>query len=203
VKVSAFVGSPRKKGNSSLLAQQFLAGAKAAGAQTNQFFLAGHNINPCQGCYQNCMIKPGTICKVHRDDMDLLLEELISSDLVLFASPLYCASFTSIMGCFFERCLPLIEVEVIGEKGTPEGVRFIANPARGKKAVVALVQDLKNPAAGDLAFQVFEHTVGRTYMMNIVEKIHVTDVRDVGDIKGKTEALASIFEIGKGLSHEI
>ena len=89
---------------------------------------------------------------------------------------------------------------MIGLKGTKEGVRFIANPARGKRAVVALVQDLKDPAVGELAFKVFEHTVGRTYVMTIVEKIHVTDVRHVVDITHKTAELAAIFEAGKRLA---
>jgi hypothetical protein len=57
-----------------------------------------------------------------------------------------------------------------------------------------------DPVVGELAFKVFEHTVGRTYMMTIVEKIHVTDVRDVGDITHKTAELAAIFEAGKRLA---
>ena len=37
-------------------------------------------------------------------------------------------------------------------------------------------------------------------MMDIVEKIHVTDVRDLGDINRKTEILEKIFETGKKLA---
>jgi hypothetical protein len=33
-----------------------------------------------------------------------------------------------------------------------------------------------------------------------VEKLHVTDVRDVGDIKNKTEELKKVFASGKKLA---
>ncbi len=120
--------------------------------------------------------------------------------MILFASLLYCASYTAIMARFFERCLPCWEAEIVGELGTMDALRFINNPLKGKRAVIGMVQDLKDPSADDLAFKVFEHTVGKTYMMEIVDKIHVTDVRDVGDIKNKQEELKRIFELGKSLA---
>jgi hypothetical protein len=36
-------------------------------------------------------------------------------------------------------------------------------------------------------------------MMNIVQKIHITDVRDVGDISKKKEVLKKIFTLGRKL----
>ena len=68
---------------------------------------------------------------------------------------------------------------------------------KGKKAVIGLVQDLKDPVAGELAIKAYEHVIGGTFMMDIVEKIHVADVRDVGDIKKKTKQLEEIFALGK------
>lgn len=200
MKVTGFVGSPRKKGNSDILVDTFLNGASSAGADIRKYFLADCTINQCKGCFRNCSTKPGIACAVFRDDMDTLLADIVASDLVLFASPLYCASYSAIMARFFERCLPFWEIEIVGELGTVDAIRFINNPAKGKKAVIALVQDLKEPRAADLAFKVFESNVGRTYMMDIVEKIHVTDVRDIGDIKKKTKELEEIFATGKRLA---
>ncbi len=203
MKVSGFVGSPRKKGNSDILVDTFLAGAETSGAETEKFFLHDYNINQCSGCFRNCMVKPGTKCAVHRDDMDILINELISSDLVIFASPLYCGAYTAIMAKFFERCLPLWEVEIVGEMGTMDAIKFINNPAKGKKAVIALVQDFKDPKIGELAFKVFEHNVGGTFMMEIVEKIHITDVRDIGDMKKDNNRLDEIYNIGNRISRTI
>ncbi|MCX8043619.1 MAG: flavodoxin family protein [Desulfobacterota bacterium] len=199
MKVFAFVGSPRKRGNSDILADAFLEGAAAAGGQVEKFFLADLNINQCKGCFRNCMTKPGMQCAVYRDDMDMLLEKIASADLMLFVSPLYCATYSAIMARFFERCLPLWEVEIVGELGTMDALRFINNPAKGKKAVIALVQDLRDARAGELAFKAYEHNLGSTYMMEIVGRIHVTDVRDIGDIAKKKDRLDEIRALGKKL----
>ena len=200
MKVLGFVGSPRKKGNTAVLVDTFLEGATSSGAEVKKIFLAGHTINQCMGCYRNCILKPGYRCATFRDDMDTLLQEMVSSDLMLFASPYYCASYTAIMARFLERCLPLWEVEIVGEMGTMDAFKFINNHLKGKKAVTGLVQDYKDPSTAQLAVKAFEETLGKTYMMNIVEKIHVTDVRDIGDINNKTEVLEKIFATGKKLA---
>lgn len=200
MKVLGFVGSPRKKGNTAVLVDTFLDGAASSGAEVKKFFLAGHTINQCMGCYRNCILKPGYRCATFRDDMDTLLQEMVSSDLMLFASPYYCSSYTAIMARFLERCLPLWEVEIAGEMGTMDAFKFINNYLKGKKAVTGLVQDFKDPSTAQLAVKAFEETIGKTYMMDIVEKIHVTDVRDIGDINHKKEALEKIFALGKKLA---
>jgi multimeric flavodoxin WrbA len=138
MKVLGFVGSPRKKGNTDVLVDTFLDGASSGGAEVKKFFLANHTINQCMGCYRKCILKPGFRCGTFRDDMDLLLQEMVSSNLILFASPYYCASYTAIMAKFLERCLPLWEVEIAGEMGTMEAFKFINNHLKGKKAVIGL-----------------------------------------------------------------
>jgi multimeric flavodoxin WrbA len=201
--VLGLVGSPRKKGNTDIMVVTFLEGAASAGAATKKYFLADLTINQCRGCFRNCMLAPGVQCKIFRDDMDMLLPEMAASDIMLFASPLYCASYTAIMARFFERCLPLWEVEIVGELGTMDALRFINNPVKGKKAVIGMVQDLKDPRVAEIAFKAFESNIGKTYMMELVEKIHVTDVRDAGEIRNKQEELKKIFELGKHLAGSI
>jgi|GEM_PF-542466 len=201
MKVCGFVGSPRKQGNSDILVDKFLEGAAAAQAETRKFFLADLNINQCGGCYTGCMIKPGHRCATFRDDMDMIIDAIVDADLMIFASPLYCSCYSAIMAKFFERLLPLWHVEETGaEPGTPEAYRFLGNPAKGKKAVIALVQDFKNPAVGRLALEAFEHNVGKIYMMDIVEKLHVPDVRGRGDILKKPDVLQVAFDMGKKLA---
>jgi len=200
MKVLAFVGSPRKKGNTAILADTFLEGASSAGAEVKKIFLADYTINQCRGCFRKCILKPGFRCGTFRDDMDMILKEMVSSDLMLFASPYYCASYTAIMARFLERCLPLWEVEVVGELGTMNAFRFINTPLKGKKAVIGLVQDFKDPATAQLAIKAFRQNLCHTYMMDIIQKIHVTDVRDAGDIKKKADVLEKICALGKKLA---
>ena len=124
MKVLGFVGSPRKNGNTDILVDTFLDGASSAGAEVKKFFLTDHTINQCMGCYRKCILNPGFRCGTFRDDMDLLLEEMVSSDLILFASPFYCSSYTAIMAKFLERCLPLWDVEIAGLNKTRQFVCF-------------------------------------------------------------------------------
>ncbi len=135
--------------------------------------------------------------------MDIILEEMVSSDVMIFASPYYCGSYTAIMARFFERCLPLWSVEIAGELGTMKAFKPVGDPPlKGKKAVIGLVQDFKDPATAARGIEILEENIGKTYAMDIVEKIHITDVRDVGDICKKTEIIKNIFSIGKRLAKE-
>jgi multimeric flavodoxin WrbA len=52
VKITAFNGSPRaEKGNTNLVVEEFLRGAREAGADTENIFLARMNIKPCINCF--------------------------------------------------------------------------------------------------------------------------------------------------------
>ncbi|RMF94831.1 MAG: flavodoxin family protein [Candidatus Schekmanbacteria bacterium] len=202
MKVLGFCGSPRKGGNSDVMTDTFLKGAESVGAEIKKFFLAELDIRQCQGCFRNCMLGPENRCKIHRDDMDIIIPEMISADVMLFTSPLYCAIYSAIMARFLERCLPFWEVEITGEPGIPESYNILSNPVKGKKAVIGIVHDFKIPQVADLAFKAFEHNIAEIYMMNIVAKLHVTDVRDVGDINQKKEELDKIFETAKRIVAE-
>lgn len=200
MKVLGFVGSPRKKGNIDIIVDTFLDGAKSSGAQIKKYFLQDYKINQCMGCFRNCMLQPGYKCEIFRDDMDTIMSEMASSDLMVFASPLYCATFSAIMARFFERMLPFWEVKIVGEPGIPESYKFLGNPVKGKKAVIGIAHDFKDPSVADLAIKAFEHNVRDIYMMEIVDKIHVPDVRDPGDVKGKPQEMERIFALGKKLA---
>jgi len=54
VRVLILLGSPRKNGNSSGLAQAIQKGAATAGAAVENVYLNGLHIRPCQACY-TCM----------------------------------------------------------------------------------------------------------------------------------------------------
>ena len=82
MKVIGFVASPRKKGNTDTLVEKFMEGAQSRGAETEKIYLYDCNINACQGCYRNCWLNPND-CTQFSDDMDQLIEKMISADLLL------------------------------------------------------------------------------------------------------------------------
>jgi multimeric flavodoxin WrbA len=78
-------GSPRKRGNSSTLADRVAAGASEAGAAVESFDLHGMDIRPCDSC-DFCQ---GSGECVLNDDMQLLYPKLREADAIVIASPIY------------------------------------------------------------------------------------------------------------------
>jgi multimeric flavodoxin WrbA len=191
MKVTAFVASPRKKGNTNTLVDHFLDGAKSKGADTEKVYLYDCNINPCQGCYKNCWINPND-CTRWNDDMHQLISKMLSSDLILFASPVYMASYTSQLTAFFERCIPLMHVDL-------ENNVLVENRGKGKNVVLALLHDSPDLATADLPFKALEHVLRNTFQMNIAGKLQVTGVRNEGDIINKDESLKEAYQLAERL----
>ncbi len=108
MKITVFNGSPRKgKGNTHKITEAFLKGCEKAGAETETVFLASKKINHCQGCF-HCWTKTPGKC-IQKDEAEELLEKFMASDIVVFATPLYTDSVSSILKKFFERLLPIVK----------------------------------------------------------------------------------------------
>ena len=104
-KILVLLGSPRKKGNSAVLANQIIAGAESAGAATEKIFLHGKDISPCQACYacQRPDSKGGAI----DDEMQPISGKLIVAHGWVIASPIYWFSMSAQTKLFLDRCFAL------------------------------------------------------------------------------------------------
>jgi multimeric flavodoxin WrbA len=108
MKITAFNGSPRaERGNTHVIVEAFLAGAERAGAEVENFFLARKKIKPCTGCYACWMKTPGTCAQ--DDDMKELLSAFVSSDIAVFATPVYVDNVTGLMKNFLDRLIPIAD----------------------------------------------------------------------------------------------
>lgn len=85
-KVLVLSASPRKDGNSEMLCDQFMLGAKEAGNQAEKIFLRNKKINYCLEC-DGCK-RDGGNC-VSKDDMTEILEKMIEADVIVMATPVY------------------------------------------------------------------------------------------------------------------
>ena len=100
MKVLAVSSSPRLHGNSDLLCDQFLKGATEAGHSVKKIRLAEKSISPCAAC-DGC--QSDAVC-VKRDDMADILEDVISADVIILATPVYFYSMSAQMKIFIDRC---------------------------------------------------------------------------------------------------
>jgi multimeric flavodoxin WrbA len=102
VKVLAISASPRKEGNSDVLCDRFLEGAKESGHDTEKIWLGEKNISPCISCYGCTETKT---C-VKKDDMSEILPKLIDADIIVLATPVYFYCMDAQMKMMIDRCLP-------------------------------------------------------------------------------------------------
>ena len=101
-KIVILKGSPREKGNSATLAEQVAAGARAAGAQVESFYLHAMDIQACDACGM-CQGVAGLDCIVE-DDMQRLYPKLWETDAVVYASPVYWFTISAQLKLFMDRC---------------------------------------------------------------------------------------------------
>ena len=104
-KILVLLGSPRKKGNSTTLANQIVAGAESAGATVEKIFLHGKDISPCQACYA-CQQPDSKGCAID-DEMQPIYSKLIEADGWVIASPVYWFSMSAQTKLFLDRCFAL------------------------------------------------------------------------------------------------
>lgn len=99
-KVCIISSSFRKEGNSDLLCDAFMKGALEVGNEVEKFFLADYRIAYCSGC--STCFTTGRCSQ--RDDMDKLLEQMIISDVIVLATPVYFFSMSGQLKNFIDRC---------------------------------------------------------------------------------------------------
>ena len=104
-KVLGIAGSARRGGNTEVLLDRALAGAKEAGAVVEKTVLLDMDLNPCVcPTSEDCL--PEGICSV-MDDMQGLYPKLLECDLLFVASPLFFHSVSAQLKAMIDRCQAL------------------------------------------------------------------------------------------------
>lgn len=101
-KVLVISGSPRKGGNSDMLCNEFIKGAKESGNQVEKIFIADKKINYCTGC--------GVCNTTHKcvinDDMTDALDKMVNADVIVLATPVYFYTMNGQLKTFIDRTVP-------------------------------------------------------------------------------------------------
>jgi multimeric flavodoxin WrbA len=191
MKVLGFMASPRKGGNSDILLERFLEGARAAGAQTEKINIYDCSIQFCQGCHLKCWVNNDN-CPRWKDDMNMLHDKMIASDLIVFSSPVYMGAPPAKLMAFFERSIDQKTVNL-------ETLKVENNKLSGKKAVVLQVNFFNDLAYQKLPMQVYERILTEVFKMRLVGSLGVADVREPGDIMLKKKSLQEAYELGTAI----
>lgn len=99
-------GSPRKGGNSDMMAEAFINGAKTAGHMAVKYEAAFSKISGCRAC-DTCWSK-GVPCTLNDDFNNVFVPSLERADVLVFAMPLYFYGFPSSVQATLEKLYSLL-----------------------------------------------------------------------------------------------
>jgi multimeric flavodoxin WrbA len=99
MKAIAIVGSPRKKGNTEILASHTLKALEEEGLDTELVRLANSDIKPCTAC-DACQKEEQ--CTID-DDFWPIYNKMKAADVIIFSSPVYFSSATPNLKALMDR----------------------------------------------------------------------------------------------------
>jgi multimeric flavodoxin WrbA len=184
-KVLVAMGSPRKKGNSATLAKQVAAGAEAAGAEVESFYLHSLDIQPCTACGA-CREDTARDCVIE-DDMQALYQKLRRADALVIASPIYWFTVSAQTKAFMDRWYafgnPQEKYAPFSGKGIGIVLTYADNDPFASGAVNALrtFQDAFNYVGAEI--------VGMIYGC----------ASEAGEIENNRDLMENAYELGKRL----
>ena len=103
MKAIAINGSPRRGWNTELLLQQALSGAADAGAQAELIQLSDLSFSGCRSCFACKRAGAETGRCMWKDDLQPVLDEMLTADAVFMGSPIYLGNVSGMMYCLMER----------------------------------------------------------------------------------------------------
>ncbi len=166
--------SPREQGNSDILCDEFMRGAKESGHDVEKIRLADQAINYCTGC---CACISGAGSCAQNDDMNDIYKKILDADVIVLASPVYFRSFNGQMKTFIDRVCPIYSMI------TNKDFYFIISAAGGRVPVDSTLQ----------SFRVF---TGCLHAINEKGVIASTGLWDEGKVNGSS-AFKQAFDSGR------
>ncbi len=100
MKAIALLGSPRKEGNTDLLATEVLRACREQGCQVEKIYLDDLNIRPIGPMVDDFKQRRDDRAD---DDWPATAAKLMAADIVIWASPVYWQGVTAQMKCFVDR----------------------------------------------------------------------------------------------------
>ena len=178
-KVLILTGSPRKDGNSNALARAFAKGAEEAGCHVAFFDADKADIGACKAC--NACYKNGKAC-AFSEDFSTLAEMMETTDILVFATPLYWFGFSAQMKCVIDKFYSFC----VAEKVPPV-----------KETFLLATCEAPDPEDFDILTGNYEKMISYLKWSD-GGRILVNSVGPVGAIE-KTDALKEAEEMGRSL----
>ncbi|HPE15401.1 MAG TPA: flavodoxin family protein [Oscillospiraceae bacterium] len=194
MKVSGFVGSARKNGNTDILVQNVLAGVSRCGIETERIYLADCGIAACTGC-EGC--RTSFRC-VRKDGMQDIYDKLEESDGIVLGSPTYFYNMSSLTKAWLERlyCYDIFDDSdrsVWLSLGEVTGIKYAVTVA------VCEQDDAEDMGYTSPAMDKALQAVG----FRVVESVKALHLYKKGDCENQKEILEKAVSAGEKLGKTI
>lgn len=187
MKIVSILGSPRAEGNSAILAEIVCGVAEQHGAKVSRHYLNRLNYKGCQAC-SACKGKSDRC--ILQDDLREVLEDVIHSDVVLLASPVFWGEVTGQMKLFIDRTYSFLKPGF-----TERSDKHRLPP--GKKLVWIQVQGAENK---DQFGEIFHRYNVFFQQLNFFSETHLLracGVHAVGAVNERPDLIEQARTIGK------
>jgi len=192
--VLAFCASPRKGGNTDILIDEALKGAKSVGARTEKYYIHDLKMGYCIGC-RKCKDKILPTTCVVKDDLTPVYEKIREAHCLIIGYPIYTGRESGQLAVFLDRwdCL-----EGPGmERTLQPGKRAMVIGTWGFPKVDVCDQQMMRVIATLNLHQI--QTVEAISASGFEGLLHGLDENKKGIVLRNPEGLKEIFEAGKCL----
>lgn len=110
MKVMAFVGSPRRDGNTNKLVNAICKGAEESGHEVYIYNLSEMNIKDCVAC-DACQLGKVDFC-INDDKLTELLPEIAKADCLIVGTPIYMLHVSGVTKNFLDRLRPFLKPDL-------------------------------------------------------------------------------------------
>ncbi|MBU3959057.1 MAG: flavodoxin family protein [Candidatus Omnitrophica bacterium] len=179
-------GSPRIGGNTDVLLDKALEGARSSGAQTEKIVLNQLRFSPCQECQE---IRDDGTCIIE-DELQPLYRKIDEADIIILASPIFFGSLSAQAKMMIDRFQCAWRAKYILKKDIFQRQRkggFISVEATTRKDFFANAKSIvKN----------FFLTINASYQ----EELFCSGIDEKGSILKSPDILNKAFELGKRIA---
>lgn len=190
LKCLALACSPRKNGNTAILARQALAAAESAGCGTELLHLADYRYAPCRAC-NGCFTTGRCVLE---DDAALIFEKILAADRLILAAPVFFMGICAQAKMLIDRVQQfwaakyLLKQEIIPDQKT--------RPAR--RGILISCGGTAQPRLFDGTMQVVK-IFFKMLAIELSAALCYAGVDEAGAILKKKDALAEVAETARKL----
>ena len=187
--ILAIQGSPRPEGNTQAVLDFVLDGAREAGAKVELVHVCElEDVSGCREC-NNCKKNPSETACATNDDIQELLSKSLASDLVLWATPVFCWAPTWLIKMPMDRYYCMFKYQKDGS---------VNSLMKGRKMAAVITAGGDENDGADLVTETCKR-LSAFSQCEWVGALVAADVKDPDTIRADTKLVERARQFGKGL----